>query len=118
MAKVSCTGAARDGADVFEEINIKEYSQQVFGMFGGEKKRVQIRFVNKLLDTAVERFGKGKDTFYYQDGEEHFVVATDVEVSDQFFAWVCGFGKKAKIIGHEDVVEEFKAYLDKIREMY
>lgn len=64
-------------------------------MFGGEKKRVQIRFVNKLLDTAVERFGKGKDTFYYQDGEEHFIVATDVEVSDQFFAWVCGFGKKA-----------------------
>ena len=112
MAKVSCTGAARDGADVFEEINIKEYSQQVFGMFGGEKKRVQIRFVNKLLDTAVERFGKGKDTFYYQDDDEHFVVATDVEVSDQFFAWVCGFGKKAKIIGHEDVVEEFKEYLN------
>ena len=64
IEQVSCTGAARDGADVFEEINIKEYSQQVFGMFGGEKKRVQIRFVNKLLDTAVERFGKGKDTFY------------------------------------------------------
>ena len=118
MAKVSCTGAARDGADAFAEINIKEYSQQVFGMFGGEKKRVQIRFVNKLLDTAVERFGKGKDTFYYQDGEEHFVVATDVEISDQFFAWVCGFGKKAKIIGHEDVVEEFKRYLDDIRKIY
>lgn len=45
-------------------------------------------------------------------------VSTDVEISDQFFAWVCGFGKKAKIIGHDGVVEEFKAYLDKIRETY
>ena len=87
-------------------------------MFGGKKKRVQIRFANVLLDTAVERFGKGKDTFYYQDGEEHFVIATDVEISDQFFAWVCGFGNKVKIIGQGDVVEEFKAYLDKIKEMY
>ena len=118
MAHVQLTGEDRDGEDVFAEINIKEYSQSVFNMMGGRKKRVQIRFANPLLDTAVERFGRGKDTFYTQEDDKHFIVTTDVEISEQFFAWVCGFGKKAKIIGHEDVVEEFKAYLDKIREMY
>ena len=42
----------------------------------------------------------------------------DVDVSDQFFAWLCGFGRKAKIMSPGPVVEQFQEYLDKIREMY
>lgn len=118
MAHVQLTGEVRDGEDVFAKINIKEYSRSVFNMMGGTEKRVQIRFINPLLDTAVERFGRGKNTFYYKEDENHFVVSADVEISEQFFAWLCGFGKRVKLMGSADVVEEFKAYLDKIREMY
>lgn len=60
-------------------------------MFGGKQKRVSIRILNQLLDTAIERFGTSPDVFYRQDDEKHFVVTADVEISDQFFAWVCGF---------------------------
>jgi len=31
---------------------------------------------------------------------------------------VLGFGKKAKLLESEYAVEEFKKYLDKVREMY
>lgn len=118
MTKVARTGSPRDGAAAFDNINISEYGQQVFGMMGGEKRRVQIRFEGKLLDTAVERFGKGKDTFYFQEDDDHFTVTTNVEISEQVFAWLCGFDEKVKLIGHEDTIADFKRCLDTIRGMY
>ncbi|MDO5544668.1 MAG: hypothetical protein Q4F81_02385 [Eubacteriales bacterium] len=54
-------------------------------MFGGEQKRVSIRFINPLLDTVVERFGFGAETFYKPDDDTHFIATTDVEISDQFY---------------------------------
>lgn len=66
----------------------------------------------------VERFGKGKDTFYFKEDDDHFTVTTNVEISEQFFAWLCGFGEKVKLIGHEDTIADFKRYLDTIRGMY
>ena len=48
----------------------------------------------------------------------YYVVTANVEISDQFFGWVLGFGRKAKLIGSDEAVEQFKAYLDKVREMY
>jgi hypothetical protein len=41
-----------------------------------------------------------------------------VELSDQFFSWLCGFGNKVKIVGPDFVIEQFTEYLDKIRSMY
>ena len=35
--------------------------------------------------------------------ETHFSVTAKVEISDQFFGWILGFGKKAKILYPEDV---------------
>ena len=87
-------------------------------MFGGKKKRrVTIQFLFTLLDTAVERFGT-RDVQYSMVDDKHFTVNAEVEISEQFFGWLLGFGKRAKILYPNDTVEEFKAYLDKVREMY
>lgn len=45
-------------------------------------------------------------------------MTTNVEISEQFFAWLCGFGEKVKLIGHEDTIADFKRCLDTIRGMY
>lgn len=118
MKNVQAIDEPRDGVDVFARIDMKSYTRRVFSMFGGEEKRVSIRFINPLLDTAIERFGTGKDVFYRPDDERHFVVTADVEISDQFFAWVCGFGKRAKIIEPEDVVNKMGKFLSGISNMY
>ena len=118
MKNVQAIDEPRDGVDVFAKIDMKSYTRRVFSMFGGEEKRVSIRFINPLLDTAIERFGTGKDVFYRPDDERHFVVTADVEISDQFFAWVCGFGKRAKIIGPEDAVERMRKFLSNIQRNY
>jgi hypothetical protein len=86
-------------------------------MFGGEQRLVEIRFINPLLDAVVDRFGT-KDVQYAKVDDTHFSVTAKVEISEQFFGWILGFGRKAKLVYPEDVIVEFGSYLDRIREMY
>ena len=118
MKNVEALNEPREGADIFAKLDIEQYTRRVFSMFGGEQKRISIRFINPLLDTVIERFGTGKDVFYRPDDDRHFIVTADVEISDPFFAWVCGFGKKAKIVGPTDVVKSMEDFLSKICDIY
>ncbi len=118
MKEVKLLNEPREGAEEFAKIEVESYTRRVFSMFGGEQKRVSIRFRNDLLDTAIERFGTGKDVFYRPDDKKNFVVTADVEISDQFFAWVCGFGNRAKILATTDVVKSMAKFLDNICSLY
>ncbi len=116
MKDVSFVGEPRDGEDVFRAIDLKSYTQRVFSMYGGTRQRVTIRFINPLLDTVVERFGS--TARYLQVDDTHFEVTVEVEISDQFFGWLLGFGKRAKLTAPESAVADLNAYLDKIQKMY
>lgn len=98
--------------------DMKTYIRQTFSMFSGEREKVTIRFDNSLLDTVIDKFGVGFGAEYRQDGDDHFSVAMELAVSDQFFAWVCGFGEKAEILTPQKTVSEFKCFLQTIIDMY
>ena len=98
--------------------DMKTYIRQSFSMFGGEQVKITIRFENSLLDTVIDKFGVGFGAEYRQDGEEHFTVTVEVKVSEQFFAWMCGFGLQAKIITPERLASEYKEYLSSIVNQY
>ena len=117
MKAINRLGTPRDGAEAFAAIDMKTYTQRTFSMFGGKRERVGIRFVSSLLDTAVERFGR-YNVSYSRSDDHHFIVSADVEISDQFFGWLCGFGTKAKLLFPQAVAEKFVAYLEKISKMY
>lgn len=117
MKAINRLGTPRDGAEAFAAIDMKTYTQRTFSMFGGERERVSIRFVSSLLDTAVERFGR-YNVSYSRSDDHHFNVSADVEISDQFFGWLCGFGTKAKLFSPNSVVEQYKEYLQKILSRY
>lgn len=88
-----------------------------FSMFFGNTERVKMRFVGFLLDAVVERFGTS-GVIYENDDDSHFMVTASVDVSDQFFGWLLGFGRRAKLISLPPIVDKFTAYLDIVREMY
>ncbi|MDM8240250.1 WYL domain-containing protein [Pseudoflavonifractor phocaeensis] len=117
MADVRFTGEPREGQEAADQTEINKYSQQSFSMFGGNTERVTIRFQNRSMNTVFDRFGR-KGAVYLKLDEEHFTITADIKISDQFFTWVCGFGRRAKIISPEPVVKKFEEFLDKIREMY
>ena len=117
MKSINRLGEPREGAEVFSAIDMKTYTQRTFSMFGGKRERVGIRFVSSLLDTAVERFGR-YNVSYSRSDDHHFIVSADVEISDQFFGWLCGFGTKAVIQFPSSVVAQYKEYLQKILSKY
>ncbi len=118
MKGVRRTGEPRKGKEAFATINLKDYTKRTFSMFGGRQTYVSIRFINPLLDAVVERFGTESGVTYTKTDDTHFTVSAPVEISDQFFGWLLGFGRRAKLVGDEETVKEFAAYLDKVREMY
>ena len=118
MKEVALLEDLREGSEVFREIDLRTYTKRVFHMFGGEQKRVQMRFTNRFLDTVVDRFGTNGDTTYMKSDDYHFVVSADVEISDQFYSWICGFRKHAAIVSPPDVVDGMKKFLSDISTRY
>ena len=116
MKGVDRTGEPREGLKEFMAIDLKSYTQRVFSMYSGNQQRVTLRFINPLLDTAIERFGAA--AVYSKADDKHFTVEADVEISDQFFGWLLGFGNRVKLLKPQPLVDEFAAYIDKIRQMY
>lgn len=92
------------------------YARKTFGMFTGEEVKVHLRFENHLVGAVLDRLGR--DVLLVPDGEDHFTVWTDVIVSPQFFAWLCGFQTAAKVIGPDDVVKQMAEHVKSIAAQY
>ncbi len=129
MRDVRLTGEPRQGQEAYNQMDVANYTRRVFSMYSGTPCRVKLRFINRLLDTVVERFGLKEDTktdyrfaniapVYAKVDDGHFTVDATVEIGDQFYGWLCGFGKRVKVLEPASAVEGYRAHLDKIREMY
>lgn len=118
MKQVQLVDEEREGAKEFAAVDMSSYTKRVFSMFGGEKEMVSIRFINPLLDAVIDRFGTGAGVYYRPDDEQHFIVRTEIEISPQFFGWVCGFGKEAKIVSPAPIAEQFHNYIKDINSLY
>ena len=118
MKGVDIEEEPREGETEFSKIDMRTYTQRVFSMYGGEQKRVSMRFINPLLDTVIERFGTGAEVFYRPDDDTHFIVTADVEISDQFYGWVAGLGRSIRITYPPEIVNQMRAFVGKVAEMY
>lgn len=116
MDNIGILHQKRDGKDVFKDIKLNERSLQMFSMFSGKVRNVKIRFSNHLANVVIDRFGR--DIVMIPEDEKHFTIHTDIEVSPQFFGWLCGLGKGVRILSPADVVEEMGNYVKGIAEMY
>ena len=76
-------------------------------MYNGEKSRVTLQFTNDLINAVYDRFGKTGDIIYQPKGTKHFTVTVEVEISPQFYGWICSFGNKARITGPKSVKNVF-----------
>ena len=120
MRDVELLAMERDGHTAYNSLNLDTYLRRVFSMYStGNLKQVTLRFTNDMLDTVIDRFGSGNDLIYIFDPDKrHFSLEVEIDISDQFFAWICGLRKKAKIVSPPEVVESFKKFLADITDRY
>lgn len=116
MDGIDIVHAKREGKEVFKDMKLNERSLRMFSMFSGKVQKVKIRFSNHLANVVIDRFGR--DVVMVPDDEKHFTIHTDIEVSPQFFGWLCGLGRGARILAPAEVVEEMGNYVKVIAEMY
>lgn len=116
MDSIQISYEKREGKEEFKKMNLSDRSLKVFSMYGGKEYRVSMRFSNHLVGVALDRFGK--DVMLIPDGDDHFTLTVDVEVSPQFYGWLCGLGKGVRITTPAAVVEEMSEYVKGIAGMY
>ena len=116
MFRVSMTDNEREGLEEFKKVDMSAYTKSVFGMFGGNEQKVKLRFANHLVGAVLDRFGR--DSMIIKDGNEHFTVSVNVVVSQQFLAWVFGFGEDAEILSPDEVRDEMKKQAEIIIKKY
>ena len=71
---------------------------------------------NELAGVVIDRFGH--DVWMCPHGEEYFRARVPVAVSSQFFGWITGIGPRMRIVGPEDVRQQYKEYLQNAIQNY
>ena len=92
-----------------EDFRLSDYLNSTFSMFSGADETVKLRFHNSLVNTVIDRFGKG--VALIPDDEEHFTVRVNAKVQQTFFGWLFSFGNKAQLLEPEHLRQQYKQQL-------
>lgn len=112
MGSVEVLRDGRKGKELFETLDLATYANQTFGMFGGEVQEVTLRFPKRLIGVVIDRFGK--EVSLRSVNHDMIQVRTSVSVSGQFFGWLAGLGKDARIVKPLSVEEQYRKWLQEI----
>lgn len=115
MCEIEITSQPRNKTITEERFNPAEYSQKIFGMYGGSEELVTLECRERLAGVVIDRFGKDHTFFKTPFG---FKVTLRVMVSPTFFAWILGFGGDMRIIAPTAVREELLKRLRDTLEIY
>lgn len=110
------SGESRKGVEAFGKIDIAEYTNRTFGMFGGETETVTLRLPEELVGVILDRFGKEIDIRRLP--EDMVSARVRVTVSMQLYGWITGLGGKVVITGPEHVREGYRDYLKEVLKNY
>lgn len=100
-----------------KKYQIKRYTQESFRMFAtDEPVMVSLLCDNKIMKSLIDEFGIKVKTKIVD--KEHFMAQVKVCVSPTFLRWVFGWGDAIQIVSPDNVVEEYKAMLEKVMHQY
>ena len=116
MTNVSIENEERLERKDLSGFNAGEYRTQVFSMFGGELQKVELCFDDSMIDDIFDRFGEAVSI--RKRAENDYRATVSVRVSKIFYLWVIGSQGKVRILSPHKVKEEFKKFVDTIKETY
>ena len=116
MLDISLLDERREGREEFKKFNLPHYTRSLFGMFGGEERKVMIEARNDLVGVMIDRFGK--DIIIVPTDPDHFQITVNVAVSKQFLGWIIALGEGVRILGPDDVVEQMRDEARRLAEQY
>ncbi|MBR4224299.1 MAG: WYL domain-containing protein [Oscillospiraceae bacterium] len=97
------------------DVDLKNYMNIAFSMFGGKKETVKLSFDESLANAVMDRFGADISLIPAEGG---FTVNVDVIPSPAFYSWLAQFGSKAELLGPADVRKAFKDHMADVLSKY
>lgn len=94
------------------KIDVAAFARKTFGMYNGVDVNVHFQGPKSLAGVILDRFGS--DIWMRPLDEDTFSAQVMVTVSRQFFGWMTAIGSGLKIVGPEEVKEEYRRYLEEI----
>ena len=104
MSHIQISDTPRIPCPELEGKALVDHANRLFQMYSGDAIDVKMRFHKDLVNVVIDRFGQ--DTMLIPDGQEYFNFTVRVAVSPMFLSWVIGFGKKAKIVYPQAVIDQ------------
>ena len=96
--------------------SLNQYAARMFQMFQGQETDVKLRFHRRFVNAVIDKFGR--EIMLIPDGEEHFVFTVKVAVSPMFLSWVVGFGRDARILHPQSVIDQCRQMCLEALEQY
>lgn len=109
-AKISDAPAEANGC--IRAFRIEESAYESFGRFKGRKADAVLAVRPDKTEIVTDRFGPHIRFSARDDGMAEARVK--VYESDQFFGWVAGMGTMVRIAGPDWLVEDWRAFLEKL----
>jgi predicted DNA-binding transcriptional regulator YafY len=95
--------------------NGADYAKNIFEMYDGETKTVELKCTNDLMKVIIDRFGEDVNTTSL--GSNCFKAIVDVSISPTFFGWVFQFVGKMSIIAPHDVKKNYMEMAKRVAEV-
>lgn len=112
MKEIEIQEDNREGRDIMESFDLASFSKATFGMYAGEETIVSLYADNSMCGVIIDRFGT--DITMRPINDKIFEARVKVNVSPQFYGWLCALGKKVDIHSPEKVKKEYIDYLKDI----
>ncbi|MDO4494022.1 MAG: WYL domain-containing protein [Clostridia bacterium] len=96
--------------------DLPQYSNGMFGMYGGDMVNVQLECENGMIGIILDRFGR--DTLIRTVDDGHFCAHVSVVPSDQFIGWVVAIGGGVRIVSPSAVVEKMQKTIARLAAQY
>lgn len=116
MADIQLLDTARVPCPDLTGKALNEKTNRLFQMYVGTETDVKLRFHRKLINVVYDRFGK--DIMLIPDGDDFFTFTVKVAVSPMFLSWIIGFGKQAKILYPQSVIDQCRQLCREAMEQY
>lgn len=93
-----------------EGYDIVGFCRQVFSMYDGDLRRIELKCKNTMMKAVIDRFGEDVETAPLEYG--YFKAVVEVSVSPTFFSWIFTFDGDIKILSPKDIKQ---AYIDRLK---
>lgn len=93
-----------------KDYRISDFTNKVFRMYDGTLQEVELSCREPMMKQLVDHFGTNFEVLTAEEG--YFTAKIKVSVSRTFFRWLFQFGSDVRIVGPEQVREQYHRMLE------